>query len=187
MAHLNFSVIVPTYNRPEALAACLDSFLRLDYPDGAWELIVVNDGGTLSFTAVSDTHKNNLPLILITTSNGGPAAARNAGSRVAKGDYLAFTDDDCRVAPNWLTKLVQGFEQTDCDAIAGVTLNPQPGNPGMDASQFLVDFLYQFFQDQAGNTLLLVSNNVAYRRQIFESINGFNEDFPPGGGGRYGT
>ncbi|MCP5099868.1 MAG: glycosyltransferase, partial [Chloroflexi bacterium] len=139
---------------------------------------VVNDGGERSLTAVSTTHKTTLPLTLLTIPNGGPAAARNAGSKAATCDYLAFTDDDCRVTPDWLTKLAQGFSQTNCDAIAGATLNPQPGRVGMDASQFLIDFMYQFMQDRAGNGLLLVSNNVAYRRTVFESVNGFNDSFP---------
>ena len=56
----SFSIIIPTYNRPQALVACLNSFKQLKYPDGKWELIVVNDGGETSFTAVHPQLKEEL-------------------------------------------------------------------------------------------------------------------------------
>jgi glycosyltransferase involved in cell wall biosynthesis len=175
---MKFSVVIPTRNRPAALAGCLHSFTALDYPLGAWELIVVNDGGDSSFTAVSDQLQTALPLRLVTIAAAGPAAARNAGARLASGDYLAFTDDDCRVTPDWLQQFAQGFRQTGLEALGGQTLNPQADKIGMSASQFLIDFLYEYMQDQTGNALLLVSNNVAYRRDVFATVGGFNESFP---------
>jgi glycosyltransferase involved in cell wall biosynthesis len=175
---MKFSVIIPTRNRPAALADCLHSFTNLNYPAGAWELIVVNDGGDRSFTAVSAQLQATLPLQLVTIKGAGPAAARNAGAGRASGDYLAFTDDDCRVTPDWLQQFAHGFAQTGLAALGGQSLNPQPGQSGMAASQFLIDFLYEYMQDQAGNALLLVSNNVAYRREVFVAAGGFNESFP---------
>jgi cellulose synthase/poly-beta-1,6-N-acetylglucosamine synthase-like glycosyltransferase len=48
----------------------------------------------------------------------------------------------------------------------------------MRAAQFLVDFMYQHMQDEAHNNLMLVSNNVAYKRAAFTAVHGFNETFP---------
>lgn len=174
---MKFSVIIPTRNRPQALVDCLHSFTTLDYPAGAWELIVVNDGGE-QLLAVSNQLQTRLTLQLVTIAAAGPAAARNAGARLASGDYLAFTDDDCRVSPDWLQQFARGFAQTGLDALGGQTLNPQAGRVGASASQFLVDFLYDYMQDQSGNGLLLVSNNVAYRREAFAAVGGFDESFP---------
>ncbi len=173
-----FSVIIPTRNRPAKLAACLDSFCQLAYPAEAWELIVVNDGGDASFTAVSPTLKKTLPLKLIDAPQAGPAAARNRGAAAAQFGFLAFTDDDCRVLPDWLQQFDAGFAQTDCDALGGSWRNPQPDQLAMRAAQFLVDFMYDFMQDAQQNHLMLVSNNVAYRRAVFAEIGGFNETFP---------
>lgn len=175
---IRFTVIIPTRNRPEALARCLDSFVRLDYPADCWELIVVNDGGAESFTAVTSQHRATLPLKLLEIPPSGPAAARNRGAAAAQFDYLAFTDDDCRVTSEWLQQFATGFAQTNCDGLGGGTHNPQPENVAMRASQFLVDFMYRFMQDGAGNNLMLISNNVAYKKDVFTVVHGFNESFP---------
>lgn len=175
---IKFSVVIPTCNRPQALARCLDSFALLQYPSGCWELIVVNDGGAESFTAVTSQHRVTLPLKLLEISPSGPAAARNRGAAAAQFDYLAFTDDDCWVTSDWLQQFAQGFIQTGCDCLGGRTRNPQPDNVAMQASQFLVDFMYRFMQDGAGNNLMLVSNNAAYKKDVFTAVHGFNESFP---------
>ncbi len=172
-----FSVIIPTRNRPKQLANCLECFTQLNYPTGRWELIVVNDGGEESFTAVSDQIRHQLPLTLLSIPASGPAAARNAGAKTAQYSYLAFTDDDCRVTPDWLRQFERGFGDTGWDAIGGQTLNPQKRQAGMQAAQFLIDFLYGFMRDAQENALLLVSNNAAFDRAVFETVGGFDESF----------
>ncbi|GJM40489.1 MAG: hypothetical protein DHS20C20_07710 [Ardenticatenaceae bacterium] len=173
-----FSVIIPTRNRPASLATCLESFGRLAYPVGAWELIVVNDGGADSFTAVSLTLQQSLPLKLMNAPQAGPAAARNLGAAAAQFDFLAFTDDDCRVLPDWLQQFDDGFAQTGCDGLGGSWRNPQPDQLAMRAAQFLVNFMYDYMQDAERNHLMLVSNNAAYRRSVFIENGGFSETFP---------
>lgn len=173
-----FSVIIPTRNRPHVLAACLHSFSQLDYPAGAWELIVVNDGGDRSFTAVSPELRRALPLKLVEAPQAGPAAARNLGAAEAQFAYLAFTDDDCCVTPDWLRAFEAGFTQTGCEALGGSWRNPQPNNAAMRAAQFLIEFMYGYLRDASGNQLMLVSNNAAYQRELFTAVGGFNESFP---------
>lgn len=175
---MQFSVVIPTRNRPERLAACLYSFCQLDYPASAWELIVVNDGGDHSFTAVSPQLQQSLPLKLINVPQAGPAAARNRGAAEAAYEYLAFTDDDCRVTADWLHQFAAGFAQTGCDALGGAWCNPQPDKLAMRAAQFLVEFMYDYMRDEGHNHLLLVSNNVVYKRAAFTAVHGFNETFP---------
>lgn len=175
---MEFSVIIPTRSRAHALAACLDSFLAIDFPADNWELIVVDDGGVDSFTAVNDAHHTRLPLQLIRQDAAGPATARNRGARQARGRWLAFTDDDCRVAPNWLGAWREGFARSRSQALGGRTLNPFPGCHAAAAAQWLVDFLQEQMRDAQGNQLLLLSNNVAYERVAFESAGGFDERFP---------
>lgn len=178
MMGVQFSVVIPTRNRPEQLAACLDSFLAVDYPHMAWELIVVNDGGEQSFTAVTPHHHAQLPLRLIDSDGQGPAAARNKGAALANGRFLAFTDDDCRVSPHWLRAWEAGFAQTGCPALGGQTRTPFAANRGAAVSQWLADFLADYMRDVQGNQLLLLSNNVAYDRHFFEQLGGFDESFP---------
>ena len=93
-------------------------------------------------------------------------------------DHLAFTDDDCRVTPEWLQQFTRGFAQTGCDALGGSTGNPQPNNMAMQASQFLIEFMYGYMQDGANNNLMLVSNNVAYRRRRLRPFAASMNRFP---------
>jgi GT2 family glycosyltransferase len=175
---IRFSVIIPTRDRPERLARCLHSFCDLTYPAGAWEIVVVNDGGARSFSAITPQLRESLPLRLLDKPQGGPAAARNYGAAHAANDFLAFTDDDCRVPADWLTEFAAGLEQTGYDALGGRWRNPQPHNTAMQAAAYLIEFMYGFMRDTAGYPLLLVSNNAVYRRTAFVDAGGFDESFP---------
>jgi len=171
-----FSVVVPTLDRPAALRRCLEGFTRLEYP--SWELIVVNDGGTCSFSDIDDDLRDRLPLTLVDAEHRGPAAARNTGARAAGGTHLAFTDDDCIPHPDWLREMDRGFTETGAVALGGGCLNHHPGNVPAATWQIYLDFLREYFTDASGNHLMLPSNNVAYAREAFWSVGGFDEAFP---------
>jgi GT2 family glycosyltransferase len=174
-----FSVVIPTYNRPQRLADCLRSFLALDYPRECWDLIVVNDGGEHSFDAINDDLKTQLPLRLMTVAHAGPATARNQGAMIAEGTYLAFTDDDCRVDPQWLRSFADEFARASYDALGGQLLNPSPDSIPAEAWTSYMRFLQDhLFRDPDGTLLLILSNNAAYRRDVFNCLGGFDERFP---------
>ena len=176
---IRFSVIIPTLNRPDRLAACLQSFFELEYPDTDWELILVNDGGEHSFSAITADMFNQLPLTLIDIEHGGPAKARNAGEKIARGEFVVFTDDDCRVDKNWLRAFEKGFADSTFEALGGKILNPYPDNIPAETWSRYMDYLRnELMRDKDNNLLLLISNNAAYRRTIFEKLGGFDETFP---------
>ena len=99
------SVIVPTHRRPAQLAECLAALARLDYPPDRYEVIVVDDGGGMPLDDVLEPFRDRMAVSCLTGRRAGPAAARNAGAARARGDLLAFTDDDCRPRPDWLRRL----------------------------------------------------------------------------------
>ena len=94
-----FSIIVPTYNRENSVQYTLASCFAHTFDD--FELIVIDDGSsdaTLSkLKAVDDPR-----LVVLSQENAGPAAARNHGMRVARGEYLAFLDSDDVWYPEYL-------------------------------------------------------------------------------------
>src|ERR1700687_4271431 len=100
-----FSIIVPTYARPLELVDCLEALARLEFRRDSFEVIVVDDGSPSPPAAVVERFRDRLTLNLVTAPHGGPAAARNRGAERATGKFFAFTDDDCRPAPNWLDAL----------------------------------------------------------------------------------
>ena len=175
---MKFSVIIATKDRPESLQLCLESFREMEYPAGDWELILVNDGGATTYAGVTPAQKVALPLTLLNApQSGGPGSARNLGARAARGEYLAFTDDDCRVAPDWLSQYELLLSTGGWDAAGGLSLNPFPGNQASEAWNYLVAFLYKYWHDDRGNVVMIVSNNAAVRRDVFLTLGGFDESF----------
>ena len=161
------SVVVPTAGRrPQALDRCLEALRALDHPCDRVEVVVVLDGdGTPP--AASDARLVRQP------SRRGPAAARNAGAAAARGDVLAFTDDDCRPEPGWLRALLAALAADPGAAAGGRTVNALPGNRFSDASQHIVDLVYAHY-NRAGEARFLASNNLAVRREDFLAVGGFD-------------
>jgi glycosyltransferase involved in cell wall biosynthesis len=107
------SVIVPAHDAASTLVACLEALLDQDYPDGAFEVIVVDDGSADDTAAVAARY----PVRVIRQAHAGAGAARNRGARAALGAVLLFTDADCRPQPGWLAAMAAPF---DDPAVAGV-------------------------------------------------------------------
>ncbi len=176
------SIIIPTYNRPQPLAACLAALERLDYPRDRFEVIIVDDGSNISLEAAF-VSREILNLMLITQTNSGPATARNAGAQVARGTVLAFTDDDCQPAADWLKTLVhyivnQTSDNTMSCAVGGQTFNALPQNCYSTASQALVEYFYSQTNAVPADAGFFTSNNLALSTADFQAIGGFDETFP---------
>ncbi|HEY9890020.1 MAG TPA: glycosyltransferase [Candidatus Obscuribacterales bacterium] len=173
-----FSIIIPTYNRPDRLTHCLQSLTQLDYPRDRFEVIVVDDGSATPLDAVVQPFESVLTLRLLRQTNGGPASARNRGAAAAQGDYLVFTDDDCQPHGGWLTALAAAIAQAPDALIGGHTCNALPHNPYSTASQLLIDYLYSYYNEARGAATFFASNNFAMPRDRYQKIGGFDTDFP---------
>lgn len=173
-----FSIIIPTYNRPQPLTNCLQSLANLDYPDNRFEVIVVDDGSKISLDTVVKPFQNQLNLTLISQSNTGPATARNTGANLAKGQYLAFTDDDCSLDPNWLSALENTFSKIPNALLGGKTINALPDNPYSTASQLLIDYIYDYYNLNSSQAEFFASNNFAVSRELFNQVGQFDLNFP---------
>ncbi|GHO81113.1 hypothetical protein KSD_88840 [Ktedonobacter sp. SOSP1-85] len=107
------SVIIPTHDRPETLASCLEGVLAQHYP--RFEVLVVDnkpstDATQRLLTQISGTH----PQVRYLREEGpGIGNAANCGIAAAQGEILAFTDDDVVLDPYWLVELVRGFRQAE--------------------------------------------------------------------------
>ncbi|MGC1307856.1 MAG: glycosyltransferase [Phormidesmis sp.] len=180
MSSPSFSIVIPTYNRPNQLAKCLNALTQLNYPCDHYQIIIVDDGSrtTLDATvAPFQQDADGADIILLRQTNAGPAAARNAGVQQATGDYIAFTDDDCMPAPDWLMQFAAALQSHPDAMIGGRTLNALPNNVYSAASQALIDYLYEYY-DSATAGSFFASNNIAMARSHFLSIGGFDVSFP---------
>ncbi|AFZ07394.1 glycosyl transferase family 2 [Oscillatoria nigro-viridis PCC 7112] len=172
-----FSIIVPTYNRPDKLAACLQSFVEIEYPRDKFQVIVVNDSTEISVENTISPFQNQLNITLLTQPNSGPATARNTGSFAAEGKFLVFTDDDCTVGTDWLQTLEKRFGETPDCLIGGRTVNALPDNIYSTASQQLIDYLYSYYNAIGDRAQFFTSNNFALPAEAFQKIGGFDTTF----------
>jgi len=177
-----FSVIIPTYGRPQQLNACLRSVLQLQFPRDRFEVIVVDDGSPDPPESVVATYRDHLQLRLLTQNHAGPATARNTGAAEAHGAFLAFIDDDCLPASDWLQKLEASFTRNPAGAVGGRTENGLPENLYSAASQTLIDYLYSYFNSNSDRAHFFASNNLAFPAEPFRAIGGFEPTFPKAAG-----
>jgi glycosyltransferase involved in cell wall biosynthesis len=172
-----FSVIVPTRDRSSQLAACMEALGKLEYPADRFEVIVVDDGGTASLAEIESVFRDKLSLSVIRQEPAGPAAARNTAARHAQGRFLAMTDDDCAPAPDWLSRLQESFERDPAKLYGGRTLNGLPLNRCAEASQIIIDVVYDLQPKLENFPQFFATNNFAVSAAGFREVGGFRESF----------
>ena len=170
------TVVVPTYNRPAQLLACLATLAALDYPRERYEVVVVNDGGAPPDEAGIAALRERLRLTIVAQPNAGPAAARNRAVAHAGGEVLAFTDDDCAPEAGWLRRLAARLTASPRAMVGGRTVNALSGDRHAEASQLLIDYLYAHY-NRPGSHGFFCSNNFAVGASMFREIGGFDAAF----------
>lgn len=167
------AIIIPSYNRPEQLARCLEAAAAQDAGD--YEVIVVDDGSPSPLNSVCSQFGDRVRCVR--QENAGPARARNTGARSTNATFLAFTDDDCRPRRDWLSNLIAANAGETDRMVGGLVVNALPGDPYASASQALCDFLYDYFGADEGEMPFFTSNNIGVSREGFERLGGFDETF----------
>lgn len=119
----SISLVVCTRNRAVQLPRCMQSISRLSF-DGVWEVVVVDNGSTDDTARVIDRYrqKDKVPLVVVREERPGLARARNTGLLAARGRIVAFTDDDCYPAPDYLQVLCECFADSDIKFLGGRVL-----------------------------------------------------------------
>ena len=174
------TVVIPTYARPQQLTACLAALVgqRLEVP---WEVVVVDDGSPEPLDSIAEEFDQRLNLRIERQANAGPARARNRGVAVARGRFIAFTDDDCLPEPDWLGALLHRESLAPGAMVGGTTINGLDGDLFASASQLIVDLVYDHFNADPSRATFLTSNNILCSRERFEAIGGFDVTFPRAG------
>lgn len=177
---MNFSVIIPLYNKAPCIERAIRSILRQTHQD--FEIIVVNDGSTDNGREIVETiHDSRIRLI--NQSNQGVSVARNRGTEEAKFDWVAFLDADDEWLPEYLRQIqvvINNFP--DCGAYAtGVqTIRPNgeifypnlcklPSEPWIG----ILPNFFELFQDAIST---FIPSSVVIPKKILQEVDGF----PPG-------
>jgi len=174
----DYSIVVPTYRRRDALARCLQAIEALRFPRERFEVVIVDDGSPNPAADLVASLDRSLQARLVLAPHAGPATARNTGARLARGRYLVFTDDDCMPREDWLSSIDRWTSsKAGPFAIGGHTVNVLTDNLYAAASQSVIDYLYEYFGDHSATRRFFTSNNLVVPREEFLSLDGFNETF----------
>lgn len=174
---MRFSVIIPTFNRPDDLDRCLAALGRQEFPRDEFEVIVVDDGGSADLESVIARHQSGIRLTLLRQANQGAGPARNTGAAHAAAPFLAFVDDDCAPVPEWLRALDAAVARASDVLVGGRTMNGFPGNPNSAAVQLISDYFRAHMNRDPEHGRFCPSNNIAVAKESFENVGGFDASF----------
>jgi len=170
------SIIIAVKGFNDFLKEALQKCLKLAYKD--YEIIVLPDDG-FSY--------DNSKVRVIPTGVCLPAKKRNIGSSQAKGEILAFLDDDAYPAEDWLTNALKDFEDKNVVAVGGPAVTPPADDILRRASgevyeSILVsgNFRYRYRKEKKQYVDDYPSCNLLVRKDIFEQLGGFKTNFWPG-------
>lgn len=172
---MSISVVIPVYNRAGLLPMTLRSLLGQTLP--ADEILVVDDGSTDGSAEVAETFGG--PVRVIRQKNGGPAAARNAGFREAKGEFLHFFDSDDVALPNKHEVQLSALEESGADISYGPWVKGRFTATGFEPEDLILqqrglpdgDLIQALLC-----TWSVVPHACLFRRGIVEAVGGFPED-----------
>ncbi len=169
------SVILPARNRPDETRRCIESLLALDYPADHVEVLLVDDASDPPLAPALE----GLPVQVIRLDkNVGQSKARNIAATLAKGDLLAFIDNDCLAEPGWLRTLVPYLDEIRTGLVGGKVL-AAPASGAVAAFESVRSPLDM--GDKGGEigpgrrVAYLPTCNLLVRRDVFEQAGGFDE------------
>jgi len=115
---LNFSLIIPVYNRPNEIEELLESLTKQDFSDD-FEVLIIEDGSTDKSNLIVEKYKTELDLKYFFKENSGAGASRNFGMQNASGNYFIILDSDVIVPVQYLSEVQKALETNFTDAFGG--------------------------------------------------------------------
>jgi GT2 family glycosyltransferase len=180
---VRISVIISTRNRAEQLPLCLEALMRQrDLPSQAYEVIVV-DNASRDHTrqVVGKIQQQSDRVRYLYEEKLGLSAARNAGAAQARGEIICFVDDDAIPAPGFLEEVLLSFENRRATCVGGKIVAEWPD--GAAPAWFTPRYAHVVAQTSFGEAARRLARNefpfganIAFRREIFQSLGGFDEN-----------
>ena len=182
MRSLDATIIIPTFNREDALIKTLSALANMNCADDCWEAIVVDDGSTSDTQlAVQQWIKHSgAPVRYLRQCNAGPAVARNRGAAEARGRNLIFIDNDIIVPRDFVRLHLDALKANPGSWVMGRIIHPAE----MRATPFgryrddVWDSFYSSYPaDRISCTTGMSAANVSMPAEDFHRLGGFDESF----------
>ena len=175
------TVIVPVRNGELTIQSLLESLQKLEYNRNKVEVIVVDGNSTDKTKEIVKQY----PVMLIIENRKGLNLARNVGIKNGNGEIVAFTDADCIVPPNWITKIVENFKDPKVSCVGGSAKALGSDFVSQYADNSIVR-LMPFFRKREELEKVKpffrhpVGCNMAYRKKVAEEVGYFDENIQYG-------
>jgi GT2 family glycosyltransferase len=173
------SVVVPSHERPMRLRWLLNALEEQTLARGRWELIVVHDSVGEETEELLREHglaaDGTLRHFTLTPGTGLPSVQRNTGWRAAAAPLVAFTDDDCRPAPEWLEQLLAAARENPGAIVQGA-VKPDP----FEEEILRAPYARTLEVDPPGP--FAQTANILYPRDLLDRLGGFEESLPAAAG-----
>jgi glycosyltransferase involved in cell wall biosynthesis/GT2 family glycosyltransferase len=156
-----FSVVVPTYKRHAYLDRLMEKLQAQTFRD--FEVIVVDQSDDVWPEKDKDY---GFPLHYVHATIRGAVFARNSGAALARGEVIAFTDDDCEPHPGWLEAAEPVFDAPDVVGVEGLILSDKAGDPD-----------WRCVTNEGFEGIGFMTANMFVRMSAFQRIGGFDCDF----------
>jgi GT2 family glycosyltransferase len=182
MSKPELSVVIVTYNRCKDLEECLNSLLGLNEPPS--EILVVDS----SSTDGTDKLVKNYTLRFINIKERSMVKARNIGLHNAKGEVVAYIDDDVIVSKDWSKQILEPYEDKDVGGVGGRVLPFGHSEKAFDLPEkyraigkvFDNGFIlnnYDIIAEHPIKVDTLIGCNMSFRRRLLLKVGGFDENF----------
>jgi glycosyltransferase involved in cell wall biosynthesis len=179
--NLDFSFIIPVYNRPQEILELLESFVVLEY-DKPYEIVIVEDGSTETSRDIVDQFSSQLNISYYFKMNSGPGDSRNYGMSRAKGNYFIILDSDVLLPPHYLETVSSFLNNKYYDCYGG----SDAAHSSFSDVQKAINYVMTAFLTTGGIRGKKVqvgkfeprSFNMGISRQAFEQTGGFGNIHP---------
>ncbi len=174
---MNYSIIVPVYNRPDEVDELLESLTRQTFKQ--FEVIIVEDGSKNDCRGVVEKYSDALDIHYYYKDNSGPGQSRNYGAGRAKGDYLIVLDSDVVLPEGYLQAVEDELKANPCDAFGG----PDSAHHSFTDVQKAISYSMTSFFTTGGirggkkklDKFYPRSFNMGIRRDIYQQLGGFSK------------
>lgn len=171
-----FSIIIPVFNRPDEIEELLASLMTQTYAK-PFEIIIVEDGSSLSCESVLSKFSSTLTIRYFYKANSGPGDSRNFGMQQARGNYFIIFDSDCIIPSEYLLEVEKALNQKYVDCFGG----PDKALDSFSSIQKAINFSMTSFLTTGGirggseklNKFQPRSFNMGISKKAFEASGGF--------------
>ena len=175
---MQFSIIIPVYNRPDEVEELLHSLTN--QTDKVFEVIIVEDGSTVRCEDACKQYAKQLDIKYLYKENSGPGGSRNFGAKQATGDYLLILDSDCIVPENYVKNIRVELTANPCDAFGGADAAHDSFSNMQKAVNYAMTSFFTTGGIRGGKKDTLEkfhprSFNMGIKTDVFQALGGFSD------------